>query len=251
MPIPAGKGPITAIYSRYNSTPQLLIRDTFDVRMNGTRCGGVVILPPVEIKIDSLRKLYNNTGIVLSNYKIHGVVISSFPDSNMSKGSIYMQDESGRGINIYYGGTIAYKLGDSLSVDVTGDSLIVYKGILEVKKAAAKTTNVGTGKTVTPALVTLAQLTADMNNASYKDRVYESTLVKVNACTISGTPTTYGDASNAGRTITDATGTFILYCRNTTPYNATNYAPGIVNITGIASKYNTNQLLIRKLSDIQ
>ncbi len=164
-----------------------------------------------------------------------------------------MEDESGRGINIYYGGTIAYKLGDSLSVDVTSDSLIVYKGILEVKKVAAKTTTLGTSKTITPAIVTLAQLTADMNNTVYKERLYESALIKVVGCTISGTPATYGDAGNAGRTITDATGSFILYCRNAPPFNTTNYATGIVNITGISSKYNTtNQLLIRKVSlDIQ
>jgi Family of unknown function (DUF5689) len=252
--IPTGKGPLTAIYSRYNSTPQLLIRDTFDVNMRAPRCGGVVIQPSVDIKIDSLRKLYNTSGIILGSYKIHGVVISSYADSNMSKGSIYMQDESGRGINVYYGGTIAYKLGDSLSVDVAGDSLIVYKGILEVKKVAAKTTTLGTAKSVTPAIVTLAQLTADMNNAIYKERVYESTLVKVVGCTISGTPTTYGDATNTGRTITDAAlTTYILYCRNAPPYNTTTYLPGILSITGISSKYNTtNQLLIRKISlDIQ
>jgi len=130
----------------------------------------------------------------------------------------------------------------------------VYKGILEVKKVAAKTTTLGTAKSVTTAIVTLAQLTADMNNAIYKERVYESTLVKVVSCTISGTPTTYGDATNTGRTITDAAlTTYILYCRNAPPYNTTTYLPGILSITGISSKYNTtNQLLIRKISlDIQ
>lgn len=246
--LPAGKGPLTAIYSVYGSTSQMLIRDTTDLKLNGSRCGGVIIAPAAEITIDSLRKLYNGSNIMLGNYKIHGVVISSWKDSNISKGGIYLQDESGRGINIYYGNTnISYKLGDSLSIDVSADSLILYRGLLEIKKSSAKTTSVGTNKVIAPVTVTIQALLADLTNPTVKNRVYESRLVNIVGCTITGTPATY----SGSKTITDATGNMVMYCRNAAPYNTTSYNTGTVSITGIASLFTTPQILIRSLADVQ
>lgn len=40
---PKGKGSITAIYTCYKSTPQLIIRDTSDVKFNSDRCAGSII----------------------------------------------------------------------------------------------------------------------------------------------------------------------------------------------------------------
>jgi hypothetical protein len=37
---PTGKGIITAVYTRFNNTPQLYIRDTTDVHFTGSRCDG-------------------------------------------------------------------------------------------------------------------------------------------------------------------------------------------------------------------
>lgn len=244
--LPAGKGKLVALYSRYNNTAQLIIRDTTDLNLTGARCGGVIIAPPVDITIDSLRKLYNGN-MKLGNYVIHGVVTSSYKDSNISSGSLYIQDESGRGINIYYGGTISYKLGDSLKIDISGDSLISYKNLLEVKKSAAKTTTVGTGKTVTPKIITIADLNADLNKTFLKDRIYESVVVKIVGCVITGSPATY----NGTKTVTDATGNIALYCRNSAPYKTTNYPTGTVSITALASIFNTPQILIRSLADVQ
>ena len=245
-PMPTGKGSMTSIMSVYGSTVQMLLRDTSDLKMYAPRCNGSVISPSQDISIDSLRKLFNGTGIMLGNYKIHGVVSSSFKDSNISKGSLYLQDESGRGINIYYGGTIAYKLGDSLSIDVSGDSLILYKGLLEIDKASAKTTLVGSNKTINPVTVTIQDLIQDLNNTSVKSRIYESRLVKIVGCTITGATTSY----NGSKTITDATGNMVMYCRNSPPYTTTTFPTSPVNITAIASIFNTPQVLIRSLADV-
>lgn len=38
--VPGGKGKITALYTTFNATPQLVIRDTSDLQMYGTRCDG-------------------------------------------------------------------------------------------------------------------------------------------------------------------------------------------------------------------
>ena len=56
--LPAGKGSIKAIYSRYNSTGQLIIRDTNDVKMYGTRCSGNLNL----VTIKSVKQLYPGSG---------------------------------------------------------------------------------------------------------------------------------------------------------------------------------------------
>jgi len=39
-PVPDLNGTLTAVFTEYNGTPQLLIRDTYDVNMTAIRCGG-------------------------------------------------------------------------------------------------------------------------------------------------------------------------------------------------------------------
>jgi hypothetical protein len=249
-PWPKGRGALTAIYSRYNSTAQLLIRDENDVQFTDSiRCDGVVIQPATPITIKTLRELYLGTGVKLGNLQIHGTIISSLKDSNISSGGYYMQDESGRGINIYATGT-SYALGDSLTIDLDGDSLINYRNNLEIKKGANSSlvfTLVGTGKTVTPKVVTAAALYADLMLTSMKDRVYECTLVQiVNA----SYPTAAMFAGN--NPILDASGTIIGFCYNRAPYTTTPLPTGSVSITGVAANFNaTPELIIRKLSDVQ
>lgn len=249
VPLPAGKGPLTAIYSRYNSTAQLLIRDTSDLKMYGTRCGGVVITPPADITIDSLRKIYNGTGVKLGNYKIHGVVTSSSAEKNVSTGTAFVQDESNRGIMVYFGGAHSYVLGDSITIDCSGDSLIVYMGTLELKASAAKTTKVSSGKTINPMVVTIAQLNTDLNNATVKLRMYESMLVKVLNCNFSGGT---GGKYSGNTTLTDASGTITHRTATSATFASSLYLTGnLQSVTGIANKYTTtNQLSIRKLTDV-
>ena len=253
QPIPAGKGRFTAIYSRYNSTAQLLIRDTSDIDMRGPRCGGVVIQPAVDITIDSLRKLHDATKSINARaYKIHGVVTSSRLDSSISKGNLYIQDESGKGIIVYFGQTeVGKTLGDSVTIEL--DSLVTYAGVIEAKATYSKMTKIsGLPKTVQPKIITLADLNADLSQTLPKDRKYESVVVQVVNCTISGSPTTFSGANVADRskTVSDGTGTITLYSQSTEPWKSTAYPTGVVTITAIASKFNTtNQLQMRKTNE--
>lgn len=252
--LPAGKGPITAIYSRYNNTPQLLIRDTFDVKMYASRCGGVVIVPPARITIDSLRKLHNSTmSINASAYKIRGVITSSRADSNISKGNLYIQDESNAGVIVYFGQSeIGKMLGDSVEIEL--DSLVTYAGVIEAKAKLSKMKLLASGKTVVAKEITLAALNTDLSQTLPKDRKYESVLVKVLNCTITGSPATYSGPNVADRskTVNDGTGSITMYSQSTEPWKSTLYPTGIVTITAVASKFNTtNQIQIRKTSDVQ
>lgn len=260
--IPSGRGSIVAIYSTYESSskkiPQLLVRDTTDITFTAPRCGGVVLLPPTTITIDSLRKMYvgstSTNGIKLGNLKIHGVVTSSVLDSNISFSNMYIQDESNKGIVVYFGTSHGMKLGDSVEVDLTGDSLIVYRETLEIKAKSNQVTKNSSGKTVTPIVVTLAALNADLSNATYNQRQYEGVIVKIMGATITGSPATYSGPLTADRskTVTDATGTITMYTLSKIPYTTTPLPVGSVDITAIATKYiSTNQIQIRNLNDIQ
>jgi hypothetical protein len=200
--LPKGKGRIKGIYSTFNNIPQLFIRDTSDVDFSSERCQGGGGNPGVVplIRLDSLRKLYKGTGVKLGSYRVKGVVISDAPNKNVTAGSVVLQDGSS-GIVVYWGGTLDYSLGDSLVLDVTGDSLIMYQGALELKRSlgATKPAPILVGKQVVPNELTIAQLNADFSN-------YESTLVKiVNASVMSGG--TY----SGSKTLTDGTGNIVLY----------------------------------------
>ena len=254
--IPTGKGPLTAIYSRYNSTPQLLIRDTFDVNMRAPRCGGVVIQPAVDITIDSLRKLHNASVAIpiLNAYKIHGVITSSRLDSSISKGNLFIQDESNKGIMVYFGQVEVNRLlGDSVVIEL--DTLTTYNGSMEARATLSKMTKITSGKIVQPKVITLADLNTDLNQTLPKDRKYESVVVRVANCTISGTPATFSGplkGASQSKTVSDGTGTITMYSQFTEPWKSTLFPTGIVTITAVASKYNTtNQLQLRKTTEAQ
>jgi hypothetical protein len=257
-PIPKGRGALTAIFGIYNGKAQLLIRDLNDVQFtDSVRCNGVVVPPPTPgtpITIADLRNFYTGTSVKLGNYQIHGVITSSISDSNIASSNYFMQDESGRGINIYCSGQ-NLSLGDSVTVNINNDSLIVYRGNLEIKNGTAGNvlvfTKVASGKNVAPKTISIQALSADLSNPSHKDRMYECTLVKIASPTIvSTTGKFYGGVS--GNTMTDATGSMVQYCRNAAPYNVTNLPASITSIVGIAANFNTTQqVLIRKLTDVQ
>jgi hypothetical protein len=256
-PWPKGRGSMAAIYSRYNNTAQLLIRDLNDVRFtDSVRCGGVVIQPATPMSIKDLRKLYVGStltnGVKLGKFEIHGTIISSYVDSNQSKtpGSFYMQDESGYGINVFSSGS-NFALGDSVTIDMSDDSLIVYAGNLEIKKGASSSlliTQVGSGKTVTPRVVTAKQLADDLAIPNFSDRLYECTLVEIPGASLTSSTGFYAGSN----LLTDLSGTITMYCRNAQPYNNTPIFTGSKSVTGIGANFNTtNQILIRRLSDIK
>ena len=200
--LPKGKGTIKGIYSTFNNIPQLLIRDTSDIRFIAERCPAGGTNPAVTplISLDSLRNLYVGAGVKLGPCKISGVVISDAANKNVTAGSAVLQDGS-KGIVVYWGGTVTYSMGDSLLLDVTGDSLIMYQGALELKRTpgATKPAPIVVGRAVAPRELTIAQL-----NAAFSD--YESTLVRIVNASVMG-----GGTYSGSKTLTDGTGNIVLY----------------------------------------
>ncbi len=242
--LPNGNGSIVAVYSIFGSTPQLFIRDTADVKFNGVRCNGGSGNGAV-VTVDSLRKLYTGTGLKLGSYKISGTVISDAASKNVSGGTAILQNGN-KGIAVYWGGTLTYNIGDSLVLDVTGDSLISYAGALELKRqsGADKPAPVATGKFVTPQVMTAAQLSAALN-APLASSI-ENTLVKIVGAAATPTGTFAG-----AKTLTDASGSIILYTASAATFAGATMPAGAADWTGIATVFPSgNELKLRNANDV-
>lgn len=239
MSLPEGRGIIKGILTIYKTgttTPQILLRDTSDVKFYGTRCGGGSSATTL-ITIDSLRKMYPGSGtITLPAVKFTGVVISDMQKGNAASGNFILEDASKKGIILYLNGA-NYNLGDSLVIDATGGKLQLYQGALEltgVTTGKITKPSGGTGKTVAPITLTIAQL-----NASFSQ--YENVLVKILNATISG-GTTYG----GNRTLTDATGNISLYTASGATFAATAVPAGAKTVVGIATPFTpSNEIKLR------
>ena len=250
--LPVGKGAITGVFSIYTSpyngsiSPQLAIRDTSDVRFYEARCGGGnggggTTSNAAYISLDSLRNLYSSSNIKLGAYSIHGTVISDAASGNVTSGLIALQDGL-RGISVF-GLSGTFNLGDSLVIDVSGDSLLKYRGALEVKIVGGSAVS----KAASNVPVILRTPTIADINASYAD--YEWTLVKIANASSPSAGTTY----SGNKTLNDGTGNITLYTAASAAFAAQAVPSGAHNWAGIVSQYNsTKQLQLRNpASDVQ
>ena len=247
LTVPSGHGSVTGIFTVFISssrTAQILIRDTSDVKLNQPRCNGNVTPPPPTnsplITIDSLRKLYPGSGnYTVPTAKIAGIVISDIDNKNVSSGNFIIEDASRKGVIMYISGSSAYKLGDSVVVEVTGATLKVYpttgSGSLEIDGlTAAKVTKVSSNNTFAPLQVTIGQLNANFS-------LYESTLVKIVNATVTGTGTYSGN-----KNITDGTGTLALYTAPGALFSGQALPTGVKTFIGIATPFSpTNEIKLR------
>lgn len=240
--VPAGKGTITAIYTRYNNTPQLYIRSPEDALLNGERCdGAVVVAEPLPVAV--IRALVESPAdsvASLPNYKITGVVISDKGSGNIVTSNIVLQDASG-GIVVRFSGTPSFVLGDSLVIDITGGKLSWYNNLLQVSGiATAKVSKLAAGKSISPRIATIEQVIANYS-------IWESTLVKIANATVAG-----GGTYSGNKTISDATGSMVMYTRSAALFAGEDVPAGAAGFTGILGIYGTTkQLLLRSLADVE
>ncbi|MEP6465999.1 MAG: DUF5689 domain-containing protein [Parafilimonas sp.] len=235
--VPNGNGSINCIYSVYNTSKQIYIRDTGDVQFNGTRCNGGAA---VQTSIANIRSMYNGSDIKIGAYKIGGIVISDAANKNISSGSVILQDGNA-GISVYFGGTITYNIGDSIVLDVTGDSLQNYNGSLEIKTTGGtiKPMPVATGKTVIPQELSISQINANITNIEY-------TLLKIVNATASGNATYSG--SNV---LADGSGNIFLFTASTALFANDNLPTDESDWIGYAKSFGTTkEFLIRNTADV-
>jgi hypothetical protein len=237
--VPQGNGTVTAIYTVFNSTPQLIIRDTTDVQFKGPRCGSNVPAGLNYLTIAQIRALYiNGPATIPANTGIRGAIVSN--KNNEATFNYRIQDGSGAGIQLRFPTfNPNYDLYDSVRVEVSGLTVDMFNGDMQINNII-NTDKVGTG---TPAVrtTTIAQIVANQN-------AWASTQVRLTNVTI-----TAGTTNSTGKnyTITEnATGATIqTFIRNTLGYTPPATA---TSITGYVSIFNgTPQLTLRSAADVQ
>lgn len=237
FPVPVGNGSITAIYTVFNTTNQLLIRDTSDVQFRNLRCDGTLPGALSKMTIKDIRNLGPNDSIP-KNTIIEGVIVSN--SSNEASNLNYrIQDESGYGIQLRFtsSGNKYLSLGDKVRVFVEKLLVVPYQGDLQINYVPGAV-SLGRG-VIAPRVTTANQINPNFNT-------WASTVVQLNNVTIAQT----GSASSGVTyTITDASGSIDTYVRNASglvmPATAT-------SITAYVSLFSGNaQITLRQQSDIK
>jgi hypothetical protein len=132
-------------------------------------------------------------------------------------------------------------MGDSIVLDVTGDSLQNYNGSLEIKTTSGtiKPTPVATGKTVIPQELSISQINANISNI-------ECTLLKIVNATASGN-TTYSGSN----VLSDGSGNITLFTSSTALFANNNLPTDVTDWIGYAKSFGaTKEFLIRNTSDV-
>lgn len=245
--VPNGNGTLTAVYAYYKSpyngriTPQVVIRDTSDVQFKDARCEGTTSAAnPIRKSIGDIRAMYKGKNIMLDAYTIGGVVISDAGNKNVNSYSTILQDGN-RGIAVFFGSPVSYNIGDSIVLNITGDSLINYNGSLEIKaqRGTPLPAVVATGKTVTPAEMSISQLNNSINDVEY-------TLVKIRKAAASGAATFSGNQK-----LTDKSGSITLYTSSGSMFANMSLPSGTKDWTGYANTYiSTKEFQIRNTADV-
>jgi hypothetical protein len=206
---------------------------------------------PNIITLAQLRALYQGTDIkITTSTQITGVVISDSTTKSVSRGSVILQ-QGNAGVNVFFGGSVAttYNLGDSILIDITGDSLISFRGALEVKGAAAQIVPPkATGKTVVPKEKTIAEITAALALPLGNPGNFEYTLITVRDAALSGATANY----SGNNTFTDQSGSMTFFTRTQATFASTPYPTVSANYTGYCYMFNTTpEFQIRNLNDVQ
>jgi hypothetical protein len=217
---------------------QLKIRNLSDVGEddNGSGGGG----DPEQISLAELRTLFEGgAGAAPSDRFVKGVVISDKDAGNTTGRNLFLQDESG-GIVLRFNESHPFSLGEEIEVDVSGEELSEFRGLLQVNNLPNDNAfSMGNGTLPEPREATVAEI---LDNAE----VWESTLVKVSDISFTG-----GDVFEGPKTLSDGTGEIATFTRGDASFASESVPEGSFTLTAIVSEFDETQLTIRNLNDIE
>lgn len=240
---PFGKGTITGVFTMYRGEGELQIRDTNDVSMNGLRCDNSTGFPTLA-SLDSIRPLYLGTPINMPNLVINVTVISNYSTNMLGVNSrnMYAQEDS-TGIQLRFDAAPTFAVGSKLEINIYGSQLSTFNDVLQLTNLnLSAVTVIGSGN-ITPRITTIADIISNYNSR-------EATLVTIPDVTITGTGTYNGSAGS--NTLTDATGSMVLYTGSSATFKSSAYPIVPVSVTGILTQFSgTYEILIRDTTDVQ
>jgi hypothetical protein len=225
--VPNGNGTLTAVYTVFGSTRQLLVRDTSDVKFYNPRCGqGATTV----INISDLRALYTGTNVAAPDGKrITGIVISDRLTNNLNSQNIVLQQGNNLGgIQVRFEAPHSFSLGDSIDVNVSLQELSEFNQTMQVNNIPLAYAIVkATGKNITPRIATLAEI-----NTNFE--AWESTLVKTGPAAMSGgTSGTY-----AGNITMNDGASLVLYTATAASFATQSFPPNVASVTGYLLQFN-------------
>ncbi|MBN8683239.1 MAG: hypothetical protein J0L99_11305 [Chitinophagales bacterium] len=236
---PGKNGAIEGVLGVFGSTYQLFIRNADAAAgMTADRCASTG--QGTVVDISSIRAGFSGTTTVVpSGKKIRGIVISDRAGNNLNNRNIYLQDGTA-GIVVRFSAAHSYNLGDEIEVNVSGQELSEFNGLMQVNNVPlANSLGLAAGKSVTPRVVTVAQLNANFN-------AWESTLVQIENASITG-----GTTLSGSRTVNDGSGSITMFTQTTATFSGNPVPANAVKVTAIVSDFNGKQIILRNASDIQ
>ncbi|QES89501.1 DUF5689 domain-containing protein [Rhizosphaericola mali] len=235
---PARNGTITGIYSIYNTTKQIIIRDTSDLNFQNDRCNQQLADTNRITSIATVKNLYSNKSITIPyGTVIKAKVISNY--KNEANGNYKLQDEFGNGIILYSTKIPTIELNANLVLDLGGSTLEMFSNELEI-------TNISADKLYTTSPINTVIKPTNIYQIYDSASKWNNSLVQLSNVTIS-TPT----VSSSGRsyTLMDATGSMETFVKSSAGYNLPQ--GNILSITGyLTMNAGKIQLVTRTNEDI-
>lgn len=244
VPVPKGNGKLTAIYTVFGNTKQLIIRDTSDAKLTGPRCGQGPVTNYTLMNISDLRAMTTGTIVPGPAQKaITGIVISDKSTNNLNARNIVLQQSNtGSGIVVRFDQNHTFNLGDSILINLnTTDSISDFNGLRQVAALLSNARLIASGKSITPRVATIAQINANFET-------WESTLVKVTGVTLTPAGTYSGNA-----TMTQGADNIILYTATGATFASQTKPTTAVDVTAYLTQGGATaikELSIRNLSDV-
>lgn len=197
------------------------------------------ILPSDTRTIKQIRDLFTGTPVtIVEDIYLEGTIISL--NDNVTAKSVYIQDASAAIVlRLVEDNLNTFKRGDRVRVKLQGTSLSAFNGLLQVNMPKANGTVTGTAPLPTPRTITIDELNA---------ATYESQLVTITGVTFPAANGTLTVVGSTNFTKDGKTGVMRVEAYSSFP---TKVLPsGTVTLTGIASMFNTGQLIPQTASDI-
>ena len=246
--LPVGRGTIVGVYSVFGTTKQLFIRNLNDVDMGGERCdgtgGGDCDFNGAPEAIQDIRDQFTGSSTNLPNdLYIEGTVISDRSSGNINSQNMFVQDDNGFGILVRFSSDHSFSLNDRVKVDVSGQELSEFQGLLQVNNVPLSRACKDGSSTVTPRVLSLSEILADFDNL-------ESTLVQVDNVQLSKSG---GSDWAFSVVMDDGTAQMDLFTSLGADWANDNFPTDTLRITAIVSQggnQESQQLSLRNLNDV-
>ena len=234
-PVTPGIYNVIAIASYFNEV-QIQLRSLDDLEFVDEYDPGETDL----LTIAEIRDIYNDGGnSVPAGYSIEGVIISDKDNGNTTGRNAVIQDETA-GIMLRFSANHDLNLGDKVRVHVGTAELSEFNGLLQINNIPnGNASLLQTGVSVEPVETTIQNLLGNMDT-------FESTLVRIVNATITG-----GSNFQGERTVNDGTGNIIMFTRNDATFAGESLPTDAVTLTAVVTVFNTPQIFIRNLNDIE